>query len=598
MRCFKVIVLWLVFSTSCIAQQYVFSGGYGYSMYLCNTQTIQSWGDNSYGQLARTNDDISFIRPCKIPNVSNIISVDAGLGSFCCALTSDGYVLSWGHNFYGELGIGASCPGICEAFSPDTVLGGETGTKFLEHVTAISVGQTHAYALLETGEVVAWGNNYYGQLGNGQTISETTPVYVKINATERLSNIAMISAGGNHGFALTNNGEALAWGDNQADQLGCGDSEIHEYPVPIVDNSGTPLSDIQSIDAGLFFGLLLQNNGYVYGTGAYKGTHNDQSGIHYKTLNYAERVIGGETPNNYLENVYAISAGFSHALAITIEKGKKYVVSWGDNRFPNLYQTSGGQLGNNSQTKQAYAPVYMKTSTSERLQNAEKINAGCGVSYVATFNDFNQEVQFFVCGRNADGQLGFGDRVDRYAATRLSAIGTLYGYPDYDGPKYHVTGKVVSASKPIENCYTYLFEESKELPVDSCLTDENGTFSFLTKPCTATILAKSPSILYCNTWAGNKTSQDDATRFLIDAPIKNIVITLIQTPTSIQDITSQPLWQQGSLVSVYNLQGKLLRQFVVSTNSNAVLQSYSEPIVVVLQNKRQKKSFFYYKENL
>ncbi len=343
---------------------------------------------------------------------------------------------------------------------------------------------------------------------------------------------------------------------------------------------------------------MRQNNGYVYGTGAYKGTHNDQSGIHYKTLNYAERVIGGETPNNYLENVYAISAGFSHALAITIEKGKKYVVSWGDNRFPNLYQTSGGQLGNNSQTKQAYAPVYMKTSTSERLQNAEKINAGCGVSYVATFNDFNQEVQFFVCGRNADGQLGFGDRVDRYAATRLSAIGTLYGYPDYDGPKYHVTGKVVSASKPIENCYAYLFEESKELPVDSCLTDENGTFSFLTKPCTATILAKSPSILYCNTWAGNKTSQDDATRFLIDAPIKNIVITLIQTPTSIQDITSQPLWQQGSLVSVYNLQGKLLRQFVVSTNSNAVLQSYSEPIVVVLQNKRQKKSFFYYKENL
>jgi hypothetical protein len=88
------------------------------------------------------------------------------------------------------------------------------------------------------------------------------------------------------------------------------------------------------------------------------------------------------------------------------------------------------------------------------------------------------------------------------------------------------------------------------------------------------------------------------TMFLIDAPIKNIVITLIQTPTSIQDITSQPLWQQGSLVSVYNLQGKLLRQFVVSTNSNAVLQSYSEPIVVVLQNKRQKKSFFYYKENL
>lgn len=596
MRCFKIIVLWLVFSTSCIAQQYVFSGGYGYSMYLCNTNTVQSWGDNSYGQLARTNSDNSYLRPYTIQNLSNIISVDAGLGSFCCALTADGYVLSWGHNFYGELGIGASCPGICEAFTPDTVLGGETGTKFLEHVTAISVGQTHAYALLESGEVVAWGNNYYGQLGNGTLVSETTPVYVKANENERLSNIALISSGGNHGFALTNDGEALAWGDNQADQLGCGNSNNQEYPVPVIDKSGNPLTNIQSIDAGLFFGLLLNSEGFVYGTGAYKGTHNDQSGIHYKTTNYAERMLGGETPNYYLENVCAISAGFSHALAITTEKGKKYVVSWGDNRFPNLYQTSGGQLGNNSQTKQVYAPVYMKNTSSERVQNAEKINAGCGVSYISTFNDFNQEVQFFVCGCNSDGQLGFGDRIDRFSATKLSNVGTLYGYPDYDGPKYHVSGKVVSTSKPIENCYTYLFKESKELPVDSCLTDENGTFSFLTKPCTATILAKSPSNSYENTWAGNKTSQNDAAIFYIDAPIKNIVISLIPNQTAIQDITSQPLWKHGSLAYIYNLQGKLLQQFVVSANSNTILQSYSEPIVVVLQNKKQKEVFFYYKQ--
>ncbi|MBP5583701.1 MAG: hypothetical protein J6X43_07085, partial [Bacteroidales bacterium] len=220
--------------------------------------------------------------------------------------------------------------------------------------------------------------------------------------------------------------------------------------------------------------------------------------------------------------------------------------------------------------------------------------AGCGVSYVATFNDFNQEVLFFVCGKNADGQLGFGDRVDRFVATKLSAIGTLYGYPDYDGPKYHVSGKVVSALKPIENCYTYLYEESKELPVDSCVTDENGTFSFLTKPCTVTILAKSPSNNYYDTWGGNKTEQDDATRFLIDAPIKNIVITLSQSQTYIQDINSQPLWQNGSLAYIYNLQGKLLQQFVVSTNSKAILHSYSEPILVVLQDKNKKKSFFYY----
>lgn len=406
-----------------MAQRTYFSGGYAYSVYICNTKKIQSWGDNYYGQLARSTSSDNALTPGEAPNIENIVSIDAGLGAVCCALTSAGNVLTWGHNFSGELGIGKDCPGICQTNEADTVLGGETGTHYLENVVAISVGQMHIYALLASGEVVAWGNNDYGQLGDGTTTSKNEPVYVKQNESTRLSDITMIAAGGNHGYALTSEGNVFAWGDNQANQLGCGDSENHYYPQLVIDKNKNPITNIEQIDGGRLFGLMLQRNKMVYGVGAYKGTHIDKNGIHYRTLTYAENVTGGETPTYYLENVEAVSAGFSHAMALVNENGTKRVVSWGDNRFDDLSQSTGGQIGNgNITTNQFYAPVYMKTSSTSIISGVVRISAGCGVSYVETFNENTNENLFYICGCNTNGQLGLNDKSDRYYLTKVRNI--------------------------------------------------------------------------------------------------------------------------------------------------------------------------------
>lgn len=414
-------------SVMCEAQKNTFSGGYSYSTYLSYNKTVQSWGDNYYGQLGRTTETGAYIVPSAIPNVENIVSIDAGFGSFCCALTSEGNVLSWGHNFYGELGVGQDCPGVCENRTADTVVGGETGTPLLENVIAIAIGQMHAYALLSTGEVVAWGNNTYGQLGDGTTVSHNVPTYVKTTPSKRLTNVKMIAAGGNNGYALTEDGHVYAWGDNQANQLACGDSDTHYFPVAVVDKNGEPISDITTIDGGMFFALLLNSDKTVYGTGAYKGTHLDKSGSYYKTNSYAELVKGGETPNYYLENVTAISAGFSHAMAIVQENGSQYAVAWGDNKFPNLSDTRGGQLGIGlSSTKQFNTPVYVKTSANTKINNVTAINAGCGVSYIEKSIGKKQNNQFYVCGYNDDGQLGLGDKYDRNYATLLQSVEVPY----------------------------------------------------------------------------------------------------------------------------------------------------------------------------
>jgi hypothetical protein len=89
-------------------------------------------------------------------------------------------------------------------------------------------------------------------------------------------------------------------------------------------------------------------------------------------------------------------------------------------------------------------------------------------------------------------------------------------------------------------------------------------------------------------------SQDDATLLYIDAPIKNIVISLIQNQTSVQEITVHPLWKYGTTAYIYNLQGKLLKQFIIDANSTNILHAYFEPIIIVLQNKNKSDSCFYY----
>ncbi|MCQ2958736.1 MAG: hypothetical protein MJ198_00910 [Bacteroidales bacterium] len=421
------ILLFSTYTLNSIAQKSYFSGGYDYSVYICGDKSVQSWGDNYYGQLGRPISSGNFSSPNTIPQLKDVISIDAGLGNFCCALTSSGHVLSWGHNFYGELGTGKACSDVCKQYTADTVLGGETGTKYLENVTAIAVGQTHVYALLKTGEVVSWGNNDYGQLGNGSFESKLEPVYVKTNENNHLQKIKMIAAGGNHGYALSDNGNVFAWGNNQTNQLGCGNTEQQCFPQLVVDKNGVSISNITQIDGGMFFGLMLHSSQMVYGVGAYKGTHSNEDGTRYKTNTYAEFISGGETPNYCLENVVSISAGFSHSLAIVQEKNKYHVVSWGDNRFEKITAAHGGQIGNGNYTNEQFlTPVYMKTSASTKIDNAVKIQAGCGVSYIETYDEDKQESKFLICGCNDDGKLGLGDNIDRYFATELPYVCNPY----------------------------------------------------------------------------------------------------------------------------------------------------------------------------
>ncbi len=117
-------------------------------------------------------------------------------------------------------------------------------------VKSITVGNSHTICLLEDGQVLAWGSNYYGQLGLGDTKNRITPTPIPGLTGVGVKSIA---AGGFHTICLLEDGRVVAWGGNNYGQLGLGDTENRNTPVLVfnpnlVFKPNSKLNNLLSID--------------------------------------------------------------------------------------------------------------------------------------------------------------------------------------------------------------------------------------------------------------------------------------------------------------------------------------------------------------
>jgi alpha-tubulin suppressor-like RCC1 family protein len=198
--------------------------------------TVQCWGQNDLGQLGNgTSDPVpnspSTFNPTPGPvrDITNAVAISAG-GWHTCVLLEDGAVRCWGDNTWGQMGDGATL--ISPApLSPITPTPTPVAVSGIERAVAIEAGIFHTCVILEDGTVRCWGRGQEGRLGNGSTANSSTPTPVSGGITP-----ADLAAGAEHTCAVFRNGSVHCWGDNNWNQLGNGapPATISTTPAPPV----------------------------------------------------------------------------------------------------------------------------------------------------------------------------------------------------------------------------------------------------------------------------------------------------------------------------------------------------------------------------
>lgn len=243
-----------VLPTAVVAQTTtpMLAGGYSHSLALLPDGTVKAWGDNFGGKLG-TGSTLTYVyTPLQIPasNLSNVIAVVAG-DSHSLALLSNGTVKAWGYNSFGQLGLGNTT----NQNTPQQI-----PASNLSNVLAIASNGWHSLALLSNGTVMAWGWNQYGQLGLGNTTNQDTPRQIPASS---LSNVVAIAVGLSHSLALCSNGQVMAWGSNGFGELGIGITPYPWYQTKPQAIPGSSLSNVTSIDAGSMYSLAKLSDGTV-----------------------------------------------------------------------------------------------------------------------------------------------------------------------------------------------------------------------------------------------------------------------------------------------------------------------------------------------
>ncbi|MFA5333722.1 MAG: hypothetical protein WC376_04475 [Candidatus Nanoarchaeia archaeon] len=314
------------------------------------------WGNNYHGELG--NDLVESINPVLVSGNYNFSSISIG-DSHACAIKTDNSVVCWGSNEYGQLGNELTRSNVPVSITKEYDSSTVDGRNY--NFSSISAGGKHTCGILTNGSAVCWGNNEYGQLGNGSIGGYSNSLKFVGN------NFSIISAGDSHTCGILTNGSAVCWGLGQWGKLGNNNDISSGTPVFVSGNY-----NFSSISIGTAFSCGILNTSKAMCWGA-----NNQGGA----ISYPIAVSG-----NY--NFSMINVGAWHACGI-LTNGS--VVCWGEN--------GNGELGNGL-SQDSSVPVFVYGD-----YKFSSISAGasfsCGILTSGTS----------LCwGNGQSGQLGDGQK--------------------------------------------------------------------------------------------------------------------------------------------------------------------------------------------
>ncbi len=204
------------------------STGNSHSCILDTAGRVRCWGAAFQGQLGYGNEED--IGDNELPEVAGTVDIGATASqlttgvSHTCVVLSDGRVRCWGSNNGGQLGLG-SLATIGDDERPDTT----TPLNFGVDAVKVAAGQSFTCALFENGTVRCWGQGSLGKLGRGDgsddSIGDDEPV-INVEPVDLGGALAVdISAGANHTCVLLDTHEVLCWGRNSSGEVGNGETD-------------------------------------------------------------------------------------------------------------------------------------------------------------------------------------------------------------------------------------------------------------------------------------------------------------------------------------------------------------------------------------
>jgi alpha-tubulin suppressor-like RCC1 family protein len=325
-----------------VASGLILAGGLSHTCVVTD-RGPQCWGANGFGQVGDSATDFTpRLSPVAVAapgyDTGGMFPIYLGYGtvhrghqldtgdSFACAVTAEiptsggpvpaRGVKCWGKNDQGQLGDNSRT-----ARSTPTLVSGLNET-----VVAVTTGSLHACALLSGGTVQCWGDNAFGQIGNGGTADSLTPT----PAGGGINNVLAIAAGQFYTCALKVDGSVWCWGQGTNGQLGDNTNTSRLTPVQVRLFSGGVLAQITQISAGYQHTCAVRADGQVWCWGA---NGNGQIGIATTIASRSGAVLAVDTNNTTLT---AVSCAAAHTCAV---KANGTAWCWGSNTYSQLGTT-------------------------------------------------------------------------------------------------------------------------------------------------------------------------------------------------------------------------------------------------------------------
>ena len=293
----------------------IIAAGGGHSLAVDTQGRVWAWGYNVNSQLgdgSTTNSPspLAVRGPGGSGSLSGIVAV-AGGSAHTLALKSDGTVWAWGLNVSGQLGNGSFNINDPLYLPFPAQVKGPGGSGFLTGIVSVQAGNSHSLAVNFAAypSVWSWGQNDYGQLGDGTTTDRSVPV-----AVSYLGDIGAhaTSAGVGHSLALLFDHTVWSWGRNTDGQLGDGGQTSRNIAAQVSGPSGqTSLRPIVAISANGAAGgdqsLALGDDGTVWAWGWHQGN---------PSLLLLPTQVVGFGGRGFLNGVIAIASGSNFNLAV------------------------------------------------------------------------------------------------------------------------------------------------------------------------------------------------------------------------------------------------------------------------------------------